>query len=162
MGTVGGGAAVVTGTGAFTSVTADRTVNVEVAGDASALLAIEGTGEHSDYIDNSDGNGEFGIDLSGGSASGVNADAITVVEDLFKVTNQGTQEVNLDVTPLAFVDTSGPNVLGVLVVPSTGFPSVDIPTGESEIYSLVVAEFSPTGADLSVDDGTINFFAEAI
>jgi hypothetical protein len=160
MGALGGGGAVVTGTGAFTSVEAERTVTVDVAGDANALLAISSTGNHDDYID--DSNGEFAIALTSSDegATGVNTDAVTVVDDLFEVQNQGTQEVELDVTPLTFVDSDGPNTLSVMVVPETSFPSVTLGVGDTETYSLVVSEFSPTDADLNVDS-TIRFFAEA-
>jgi len=167
LGVTGAGGAVVTGTGAFTSVEADRSVSVEVAGDASAYLSISAVNNsaNSAYL-TEDANGEKAIDLDGnnqtsGGGSGVNADAVTVIEDVFQVGNQGTQEVELDVTPLTFVDTDGPDTLAVLVVPDTSFPTVTLGTGESEAYSLVVDEFSPAdGADLSIDS-TINFSAEA-
>lgn len=168
IGALGGGAAVVTGTGAFSSVEAERRVDIEVVGDASAYLSIsEVDGSSNGQYLTEESNGEKAIDLTGnnedisGGGTGVNAEATTVIDDLFEVRNQGTQEVDLDVTPLAFVDTDGPNTLGVLVVPKTSFPSVTLPVGEKEIYSLIAVEFSPTGADLSVDDGTIEFLAEA-
>lgn len=165
LGVTGVGGAVVTGTGAFTSVEADRSVSVSVEGDASAYLSItEGSSANGEYLTEGS-SGEKAIDLDGnnetsGGGSGVNSDAVTVIEDLFEVGNQGTQEVELDVTPLTFVDTDGANTLAVLVVPETSFPSVTLGAGDSETYSLVVDELSPTDADLEVDS-TISFSAEA-
>lgn len=160
LGVAGSGAAVVTGTGAFSSVSAERAVNVEVSGDASALLAIDGTGNHDDYIHDSDG--EFAIDLtqSDEGATGVNASASTVIDDLFEVTNKGTQEVELDLSPMTFVDGDGSDELSVLVVPKTNFPTVTLGVGESETYGLVIDEFSPNSSGLNVDS-TIEFTAEA-
>ncbi|MYL68823.1 hypothetical protein [Halorubrum distributum] len=167
LGVAGAGGAIVTGTGAFTSVEASRNVSVTVEGDASAYLSIsEVSGAaNSEYL-TENGNGEKAIDLdssntTSGNGAGVNADAVTVIEDVFQVGNQGTQEVELDITPLTFVDTDGPDTLAVLVVPSTSFPAVTLGTGDSEAYSLVIDEFSPAdGADLAIDS-TINFTAEA-
>jgi len=160
MGAVGSGAAVVTGTGAFSSVEADRDVTVNVSGDASALLSIDGTGTHDDYIHDSDG--EFAIDLTGSDegATGVNTDASTVIDDLFKVTNQGTQEVELELSPMTFVDGGGSDELSVLVVPKANFPTVTLGVGDSETYGLVIDEYSPNSTGLEIDS-TIQFTAEA-
>lgn len=100
LGTIvaGGGAAL--GTGAFSSVQADRTVSLDVASDSSALLgisvtdAIAGSGE------------EATIDLSASNldADGLNIDATTVFEEAVTITNQGSD----DVTSISFdADTSG-------------------------------------------------------
>jgi hypothetical protein len=160
IGALGGGGAVVTGTGAFTSVEANRDVSVRVADDADALLRIDDTGNANDeYV--TERGGEFGIALTGTDAGGrgVNADATTVVADLFEIQNQGTQEIEVEVSPLSFVDTDGPNTLVVLVVPRTSFPTVTLGVGETETYSLVVDVF-PGGTGLDVDD-TITVSGEA-
>lgn len=82
----------VTATGAFTTVSAQRTVDVNVAGDASALLQL--TQDNSAYT--SYENGELVIDFtSPGSAQGINANATTVVVNLFTATNQGSDEIDL-------------------------------------------------------------------
>ena len=101
LGSVAAGGAAVVGTGAFTSVTADRTVDVTVAGDASAYLGLEPVGgsPNSDYVLTNgdevsfDFSGDDG-DSSGGGAvdgDGFNPDATTRINDLLRVTNQGTQ-----------------------------------------------------------------------
>lgn len=142
LGLLSGGGAVVTGTGAFTSASAERDVAVQVADDSNGYLSIDqvsGSPNSQQYA-NQNG-GEFGIDVSGSGngGSGVNVDAVTVFEDLFQVSNQGTQTVETEVTPLSFVESSGGNdTLIVLVVPQTGFPKVTIDPGETETYDLIV------------------------
>jgi hypothetical protein len=98
----------VTATGAFTSVEADRTVEVEVEGDASALLALE-PADTSNYPNGayarSDG-GQLQIVLNssnspGNGGTGINQDAVTKLDNVFNITNQGTQPVDLTVTATA-------------------------------------------------------------
>lgn len=155
LGVTGAGGAVITSTGAFTSVEAERDVAVTVAEDATGYLAIDDTGnDNHDYV--TDGNGEFGIDLTGSNAtsdggSGVNTNAVTVIEDLFEIQNQGTQAVDVEVSPLTFVDTNSGNTLIVLVVPETNFPTVNLSPGNTETYSLVVDAY-PGGTGMEVDD----------
>lgn len=82
----GGGA--VSGTGAFSSVTADRSISVTSAGDASANLGMAplNTPNGNEYADNS--GGTLSITLPD-----VNLNAVTHVDDVFRVTNNGTQSV---------------------------------------------------------------------
>lgn len=108
-----GGAAL--GTGAFTTVTAERTVTVSTAGDASAFLQIEaadrpddtnnGTPTSSDgvtaneYVQQTDGTVEINLDSSSEGASGLNQNAITTFRELVTLTNNGTQNIdNLNLT----------------------------------------------------------------
>lgn len=143
MGALGGAGAVATGTGAFTSVTADRDVSVAVADDASAYLRIDkvaGSPNSQQYVTQT--NGEFAINVSdsGNGGSGVNIDGVTVFRDLFQIGNQGTQDVDVQVTPLSFVEASGADTtMIILIVPQTGFPKVTIGTGQTEQYDMVVA-----------------------
>jgi hypothetical protein len=160
---VGGGGAVVGGTGAFTSVEADRDVAVRVADDANAFLSLAAIGPNAPYVQTTDG--QLSIDLTGDNPTGaggqgVNADAITVFQPLFEIRNRGTQEIDVSATPLTVVDTTGGDVLLVLVVPTTNFPAVTLAPGEAEQYSLIVDSYSPTGADLAIDD-TITIRGEA-
>ncbi|TKX62970.1 hypothetical protein EXE48_04185 [Halorubrum sp. ASP1] len=163
LGALGGGGAIVTGTGAFTSVEANRDLSVQVADDSNALLRMAAAGEGNDEYVTTNG-GELGINLTGSNPTdaggqGVNADATTVIADLFEVQNQGTQAVDVEVTPLSFVDTGNGDTLIVLVVPQTGFPSVTLGTGDTETYSLVIDAF-PGGGDLQVTD-TLTVTGEA-
>jgi hypothetical protein len=156
IGTMSAGGAVVTGTGAFTSAEADRDVAVEVADDANAFLALDATGPNAPYTDTS--NGQLGIDLTSNNATGaggqgVNTDAITVFEGMFGVRNRGTQEIEVSITPLTFVDTDSGDILVVLIVPQTSFPSVTLTPGGAEAYSLVVDVFpGGTSPGLEIDD----------
>lgn len=90
----------ITATGAFTTVTAERTATVSTAGDASALLALNPV--NTDYAQiNSDGTLEIAIDGSFGNSNtgaGVNLNALTQIDDVFSITNQGTQEVEVWIT----------------------------------------------------------------
>ncbi|OYR62886.1 DUF1102 domain-containing protein [Halorubrum ezzemoulense] len=156
LGMISGGAAIASGTGAFTSVEADRDVAVQVATDSSAFLALRAIGDNAPYMSTS--NGQLGIDLTSGNATGaggqgVNTNAVTVFEDMFEVRNQGTQDVEVEITPLTFVETDSGNTLIVLIVPETGFPSVTVSPGDGETYSLVVDVFpGGTSPNLELDD----------
>jgi hypothetical protein len=85
----GGGA--VLGTGAFTTVQAERTINVETAGDGNAFLGldtIDGSPNSDDFAEITDGTLEVTIDS-------VNLNAITHIDRVFQVTNNGSQPVVL-------------------------------------------------------------------
>lgn len=112
MGSLAAGSAAALGTGAFTSVSASRSISVKTASDSDALLAIR-PGATADYdaATNSSStanaayvstaNGQLQIDLdsdSGASGTGVNDDAVTDIDNLLHVVNQGTQTVALWVT----------------------------------------------------------------
>jgi hypothetical protein len=102
MGTVAAGAGVIGGTGAFTSVTAERTVSVQTTGDDAAALQLIPAGSNdssgatanaADYVN--DSGDTIQIDLTGtnNGASGLNQNAKTVLENLVSVLNNGTQAV---------------------------------------------------------------------
>lgn len=88
------------GTGAFTSVEADRTVDVQVKGDASAYLGLKGSGDSNAQYVSGQSNGEIKInfDKSGNGGSGVNPNADTTLESVFQIENQGTQAVEVDLS----------------------------------------------------------------
>lgn len=105
MGALASGTAAAVGSGAFSSVTATRNVDVNVADDASAYLRLEGTGgANSDYVTEDGNGGTLEIDLSPsndgvtGGGEGVNPDAVTQIDNLFVIENQGTQEVDVDLS----------------------------------------------------------------
>ncbi|WP_227130680.1 hypothetical protein [Halorubellus salinus] len=99
IGALGTGGAAAFGTEAFTSIEAERNVDVQVAGDSSAYLAFQAldSTNGNDYVTTEDDDTlSITLDGSGGAAgSGVNQDAITQIEDLFKVVNQGTQSTSV-------------------------------------------------------------------
>ena len=106
----GGGA--VLGTGAFTSVEAERTVNVETAGDQNAFLqlesALDGDGDQypnaAEFADDSGDTLEITI---GNGSSGVNLNAITHIDRVFQVTNNGTQPVVLFIEEMPGMSSDG-------------------------------------------------------
>ena len=104
LGALAAGGAAAAGSGAFTSVEADRNVEVDVADDSDAFLALEGkdTPNGNEYVDDDGTDGTLSLDFSetteGGD--GLNQNADTIIRDLFEIQNQGTQEVVVGVTDL--------------------------------------------------------------
>lgn len=90
--------ALVTGTGAFSTVEAERTADVSVAGDSGALLELEPAG--GGYLINNQSD-EVAITLSGNAQNpnGVNKNATTAVNrtDFLKITNNGVDEVEIGI-----------------------------------------------------------------
>jgi hypothetical protein len=73
-------------------------VDVSVAGDRSSFIAIQplSSSNGSTYVDTeSDNTVEIELDGDNGAGEGVAQDAITQLEDLFRVVNQGSQEVSV-------------------------------------------------------------------
>jgi hypothetical protein len=94
LGSIAAGAGTLAGTGAFTSVTATRDAVVNVAGDAGALLSIQAADSpNGDAYVSTNSNGEVGLDLSTDNGSGVNPNAVTQIDEVLRVMNQGTQPV---------------------------------------------------------------------
>ncbi|MES3161238.1 MAG: hypothetical protein PPP55_06665 [Halorubrum sp.] len=100
------GSAAAIGSGAFTSVTADRSIQVDVADDSDAFLALEGkdTPNGNEYVEDDGTDGTLSLDFSeteeSGAEGGLNQNADTIIRDLFEIQNQGTQEVVVGVTDL--------------------------------------------------------------
>lgn len=113
LGTAAAGSTAVMGTGAFTSVSADRTVNVEVADDANALLALTApnslangeyaTGPTEGETDTLQLNFDEEADVAG---EGLNEDAVTRIESVFRVENRGTSfaRIGIDKRGLSYPD----------------------------------------------------------
>ena len=122
LGSLAAGGAAATGTGAFTSVEADRSVDVEVAGDDAAYLGLQKAadpnsdpGKNSDaYVDTSGAAVSFDFSSSNGTSDlgdGFNPNAVTEIDDLIEVENQGTQAayLSVDLADLDISDGSGNN-----------------------------------------------------
>jgi hypothetical protein len=96
LGTLAAGSAAAVGTGAFTSVEADRNISVQTQGDSGAFLAFEtGSATNSAYASGAD-TGTVSIDLNSDAdvdGVGVNKQGTTQINDIFKIRNQGTQAV---------------------------------------------------------------------
>lgn len=102
LGTLAAGSAAAVGTGAFTSVEANRSVSVTTNSDDDAFLAFEtGDATNSDYASGAN-SGTVSIDLdsdAGVGGSGVNKEGTSQINDIFKIRNQGTQAVVVYVDP---------------------------------------------------------------
>jgi hypothetical protein len=137
LGTAAAGGSTVLGTGAFTSVDANRSVSVRVADDTNAFLGLV-PGETGLVTEN---NGALQISLDGTetSASGVNFDAVTQIgshenpsnDHAFKIINQGTQSLMLKMN-YYFNDTSWlDGGQGQSFINFTLYDTGDGPTGSS-------------------------------
>lgn len=92
-GSLAAGSAAAMGTGAFSSVQAQRSVSVTTADDSDAQLAFDTTNStNSSYVSTTDG--QVSID-----AEDLNVRATTQINDLFHVRNNGTQPVVVYVDP---------------------------------------------------------------
>ncbi|MFO7925507.1 MAG: hypothetical protein ACQET5_13420 [Halobacteriota archaeon] len=108
-GLVAGGGALL-GTGAFTTVEAERTVTVNTAGDAGALLAFEASGDgvDSDVVTTDNDLLVIDFDAAANDGEGVNLDALTTVGEVsgdpidsldtaaLTITNNGAQTVDIN------------------------------------------------------------------
>jgi len=174
LGALATGSAAAMGTGAFTSVTADRSITAEVAGDASAYLALEPVSgsENSEYVQIEDDKVSFDFSSSnpntesssgtGNLGNGFNKNATTEINDLLKVTNQGTQDVSFTINLLGDIAVGG----------SFATFSTDELDGEDDLLQNTI-EMSPgediiidltvdgSGANVNSWSGTIQFSAEA-
>jgi len=102
MGALATGSAAAVGTGAFTSVEAERDLVVDTAGDAGGLLGIEPADTPNGDAYAEDDDGIVSIDLTStsgvsGAPQGVNNEAFTVIDDILTVTNQGSQDIVIGV-----------------------------------------------------------------
>jgi len=108
LGTLASGTTLALGTGAFTSVSADRSVTVETTRDESALLALDdiGSGYRSREDDGEvaftfpsskekDLRGNLDLGLGRNSIYEFDGDIETKKQGLLKITNQGTQSVEV-------------------------------------------------------------------
>lgn len=93
--TIGGGA--LFGTGAFSQVEAERTVDVGTAGDNDALLQLTGNSAITDT------ESDTGVDLLTISEDSINENALTRFDGAISVENAGTNNVGLSVE----IDTDG-------------------------------------------------------
>jgi hypothetical protein len=104
VGSLAAGGAAMMGTGAFSTVEAERTMTVDTASDAGALLGIEaGPGPNGQYV-SPDGSAadvvEIDLDTAeadGFYGGGVNAKAVSEFDKLLLITNQGTQGCEIQV-----------------------------------------------------------------
>lgn len=84
-------------TGAFSNLSASRDANVRVAGDASGYLALQPSdGPNGAYATQQNGQLRVSLtEVATANGEGVNPNAITRVQSVFTITNQGTQPVEV-------------------------------------------------------------------
>ena len=143
LGVAAGGGAV--GTGAFTSIEADRDVAVEVADDSDAFLQLQGaTDNDGDELPNAqyarERNGILELDFTGDNddiadgGEGFNARADTGISQVFEVRNQGTQEVEVALRTSEEDDTE---TNGTVIAPDINTP------GDQNILLAITAHDPP-------------------
>lgn len=115
LGGLVGSGGMAAGTGAFTSVDADRQATVEVSSDTAGYLQIYPSDEESldepnaTFATQTGGGNELGIDINDaagttGSSLGAGLDSRYVFDDVFRVRNEGTQDVFVQIDSV-IVDT---------------------------------------------------------
>jgi hypothetical protein len=96
LGATAGGSSALFGTSAFTSVNAERRINVQVANDANAFLSMKpSNGPNGAYAANEDGRLVVQLDGSDDTPAGggVNDNAVTELRDVFRIRNQSPQQI---------------------------------------------------------------------
>ncbi|MBN1785680.1 MAG: hypothetical protein JW825_01650 [Candidatus Methanofastidiosa archaeon] len=130
-------------TGAFTSLSTDRGADVRVAGDAIALLSFASTSAFSHYQDDM-----LTIDFDDVAADGVNTDAITYLDGVFSVTNNGSNAVMVSISK------SGPNASSV------DFGHIEegivLDVGQSCLISMTIDSRGLSPGDELIDHITLN------
>ena len=147
------------GTGAFTTVTAQRSVNVSTADDGDALLALRPGDENGAYVETDGGTAriDFG---EGGLGDGVGTDSRYTFDDVLSVRNQGTQPVFLftEVTD----DSLGDGRLQLFTesadTPLTAANAVELGTGEAVSVGVFL---DTTGLDTGEFDVDVTIRATA-
>ena len=89
------GASALVGSGAFSYVRADRDVTIAVVSDSSAYLKLEENSAYADEV-----NGQLELDFAsdnGEGGEGLNDDADTRFDNVFKIKNQGTNDVRVSI-----------------------------------------------------------------
>ena len=166
---VGGAAA--TGTGAFTSVEADRTVSVAVADEStSSYLALdalsEGSSENGAFATNPGSDSELVFDFNaeiddttnseGGEGPGKNS--VYEFDEVFEVENQGSQTVNVGIETLTdsdFEDGSGNNPTSMEM---SFYPDSDAGS-PLEDTSVSIGPGNAQTVGVKMDIGDVNFSA---
>ncbi|SDR38827.1 hypothetical protein [Natronobacterium texcoconense] len=149
LGALASGTAAAVGTGAFTSVEADRDASIEVTSDSSAYLQISAadTDNGDEYAGEAD-DGTFEITIDE-----LNPEAETVIDDVFVVENQGSQSVGVQ------ADVQGDNADAVTLDPDLEDGWETLGVGESTTVGLTIDTSGLSDGDEVAD--TIAFEADA-
>lgn len=162
---IGAGAGAIFGSGAFASVEATRSVNIQTSGDSSAQLGLSGSGE----IMTTESSGGTVIKLDD---TDLNNNAVTRYNGAIDVTNNGESQVSFTINDPNSTGTVGPNannnVLDFEIGSSSGGTlnlsdgdsvvtnSETLSTGETVTIDIVI---NNKNGDVSNLPGTIEFVA---
>ncbi|MFY4816355.1 DUF1102 domain-containing protein [Haloarcula sp. AONF1] len=156
LGLIAAGSAV--GTGAFSSVTADRTASVAIAEEDEAFLALTPTeSENGLFAENTGSGNQLLLDfnsqpqqdptLPGGSAQGLGTRSTYEFNRVFEVSNQGSTELFFE----SSIDASGDDsVDGIefFVGDNTG----DVIDGEDAVVNVGVGNSAEVGVRIDMSD----------
>jgi hypothetical protein len=126
LGSLAVGSGAVLGSGAVTSITADRAVEIGVAGDASAFLQLTDQAS-SDLVDTNNSQVRIRLDSSSpGSGTGVNvggggSPALTAIDPAFRITNAGDQPLYVEIDHGAIGTSSSENDVQFIAKDNGGF-----------------------------------------
>jgi hypothetical protein len=153
IGLIAGGSALSVGSGAFTSVSGQRTVDIAVADDDDAYLDLDG---NSEFLRTTTSSGQLrffipGLDPDTGpggdspDGSGVNPSSSYTFADLFTVTNRGEDPVEL------YSRASGlPQELHRLAI--VGGPNNTLLAGEGNAIELAAGDQISAGLFIEMSD----------
>lgn len=158
-------ASMVMATGAFSTVTAERSTNVKVTGDEKAFLGVKPSpdSKNSQYAKQQP-NGELVVNLNqkakGVTGQGVNPDAVSSFDNVFTITNQGTQSVSV------WLEDSSDRVSFYVGGDTSNRPSsqggaVTIGVGETKNIGVVV-DATDKGAGTTFLDGDDDMIIHAV
>jgi hypothetical protein len=163
LGSLVAGSGALVGTGAFSSVEANRTVSIGSAGDTSALLKIEsGSGASAGEITGTDSSGNVSqFELSG---SNLNGDAVTEFNKAIKITNTGAENVGLYVDDTSTSNIGSSEELDIEDSSSDGTiigsgNSVDLTSGGGSVELDVVVDLTGSNAASNIP-GEITIVAD--
>jgi hypothetical protein len=152
MGSLAAGSAAAMGTGAFTKVEAKRGLDVSVATDNQAYLRLAPSdGENGVYA------GGWGKDMEihlndAAMGDGVNVQAVTQIDNIFVIENQGTQEVSVTIDDSDLIPTSefDKNQLEEMLTFYTGSDPANDEIEEEEGVKLNVGESKSVGIEVDI------------
>lgn len=155
-------------TGAFTTVSADRTATVEVAGDDSALLSIDGAAGAplADPVTESDGVAQINLGASNiNGADGLNPNAKTQLSPIVNVTNNGEEGVGVTIS-VTNVDSGAVDASDVEIISSDGSTNMtgntySLDTGQTIQFGLSIDLQNVDQSQLSGNDLDITIQIEA-
>ena len=142
LGTVLGGGGALVSTGAFTTVSAERSVEVSTTGDASAFLTLEGD---ENYVDSPEGEETLTINLGGQTDDkDFNKEAITTLDGVVTITNNAQDDSSATIG----VSTDGPED------PDPSGEATLLVTDGNDNNAAVVTFYVGSSGENSIDDGS--------